>query len=176
MSLIRGNHNNWNLVLAGNVSLGSQKEISEKYCAARYNFFIKFIFLLVIMRTLIMNHCWWITSITFHLVTHKIQYNIIVAMLCSLTFNFAVVQCYINYYGGRAQPGNGSPPCVYRTSYLLQESSFSSLNITTWIINKSTGISYRLVSSPPLEEHFQINPLLFFLNPRTIKKFLFVIC
>lgn len=113
------------------------------------------------MRPLMMEQYWWIISITFHLFTHKIQYNIIIATLRPLMSNFAMFQCCTHHNISRAKLGNDSPRCTHRISYLLQDGPLWILTISTWIINKSTGISYRLVSSSLLEEQFQINPVLF---------------
>lgn len=71
-----------------------------------------------------------------------------------------------------------SPCCTYRCFYSLQESLFWILNVTTWIINQSTGnrviipfgseFSYKSCFGLFLFFH-----LFVFLNPKTIEKFYF---
>lgn len=104
-----------------------------------------------------MNHI----SITFHLFTHEIQYNIITAALCSLKSNFAVVQCGTNHNISRAELGMIPHTAHIGSSLCCKTSPLWILTISTQIIIKSTGISYRWMSSSLLEEQFQINPVLF---------------
>lgn len=95
-----------------------------------------------------MGWCWWITSITFQLFTRKIQYSIVTATLGSLTSSFAGFSVMLIITP--AEPLGQQPPHT-------AASSLGGLNVSTWIINKSTGISERLVSSCIWDEHLQIN-------------------
>ena len=132
----------------------------------------------VIMRPLIMDRCWWITSIIFHLFKNKNQYNIIIETLYSITLSFtAAGRCA--HHGSRADPA-----VISHAALIVFPICFKSVQVSAWILSRAMSTSCSSVALSLLVQslknlislilfiHFFVLFLLFFLKIKGHRKYI----
>lgn len=92
-------------------------------------------------EALIMDGCWWIASIIFHLFKKKNQYSIIIETLYSTTLSFAAAGPCAHHTGRADRAG------VSHAAWIVFPICCKKVQVSTWVLSRVMSVSRRSVAS-----------------------------